>query len=138
MGSGEYRPWHGALMLKSTPLKMAGGTQFARYKKIASELTLNMMMSGADVGNATLVNYAGHKKKVTIPSGEARGIFTGTHLNDMIAVFGADVYLISPQLNFRKIGSLDTTTGFVHICENFNSQVCIEDNLKIYIYDYAN
>lgn len=125
-------------MLKPIPLKMVGGTKFSRYKKISSELTLNMAVSGADVGNPTLVPYAGYQKKITFPSGEARGLFTGTHLKGMIAVFGSSVYLISSQLNFRLIGSLDTTSGFVHIQENFNSQICIEDNLKIYIYDYAN
>jgi hypothetical protein len=118
------------------PLKMVGGTQFARYPKITSETTLNFMVSGSDVDNPSLVPFAGHQKKITFPNGEARGLFKGKHLDKMVAVFGSGVYVITKQLNFRLIGNLNTTSGIVHIAENFGGQVALEDGLHIYIYDY--
>lgn len=124
-------------MMKSLPLNIVGGTKFSRYKKITSETTVNMMVSGVDIKTPSLVAFSGYEKKLDIGTGEARGIFFSTRLNELIVVVRDRLYVINQYLHSRFIGKIDTTVGNVYISENFNSQIGIVDGSKIYIYDYS-
>ena len=120
---------------QNIPINIVGGTVFARYPKITTEYTLNMMVSGAKDIKA-LVTYMGHEKKLDFNSGQARGLYTSTRINRIIAVFGSSVYAITENLSSSLIGSLDTQTGNVYISENQNNQIALVDGSKVYIWNY--
>lgn len=123
---------------KTAPISLIGGTKFSRYEQMTTEETLNMTVTGQDSDAPALVPFSGYESVLDFGSGEARGIFLSTRLNELVVVMGASVYLITDFLGVKLIGKVDTTSGPVHISENFNSQIAIEDGKNIYIYDYAN
>jgi hypothetical protein len=122
---------------QTMPLNVIGGTKFSRYEQMTTEETVNMMVTGQDSGVPALVPFSGYEEVLDFNRGEARGLFVSTRLNEVIAVFGSAVYVITDFLGSRRIGTLNSTNGPVHITENFNQQVAIEDGNKIYIYDYG-
>jgi hypothetical protein len=124
--------------LKKFPLEVVGGSKFARYTQMTAESTVNMFVTGKDINNPALVPYFGYKSILDLESGEARGIFVSTRLGAMIVVMGRKVYRVSKFLTANEVGELDTASGDVNITDNINSQITIEDNNKIYVYDYAN
>lgn len=124
-------------MMKTIPIDIIGGTKFARYEKITSETTVNMMVSGVDIKKPALVPFSGYEKNLDIGQGESRGIFFSTRLNELIVVVRDRIYRINTNLHSRFIGTIDTTSGNVYISENFNSQIGIADGSKVYIYDYS-
>jgi len=128
----------GAPVMKKFPIDIVGGSKFARYPQITSESTTNMFVSGKDVGKPSLVDYFGYKKVLDFGTGEARGVFFSTRLGSLIVVFGSKVYRVSTFLTASQVGELDTSKGDVSITDNINSQITLEDNNKIYVYDYAN
>jgi len=123
---------------QTVPLDIIGGTKFSRYEQMTTEETMNLMVTGQDSGVPALVPFSGYKEVLDFGRGEARGIFVSTRLNELIVVMGSGVFVVTNFLGTRRVGRLDSTSGPVHISENFNSQVAIEDGNKIYIYDYAN
>lgn len=126
------------ILKKTIPLDIIGGTKFARYKEMTVEETVNMMVTGQDQETAGFVPFSGYKEALDFTRGQARALYISTRLNEMIAVFGNVVYVITDFLGVRKIGTLDSTAGPVHITENFNQEIAIEDGNKIYIYNYGN
>lgn len=130
-------PDFGKLPTKTYPVGIVGGTKFARYPDMTTEETVNMMVTGNDSGNPALVNFSGYQEVLDFETGEARGIFLSTRLNELIVVYGDKVFVITSFLGSRQVGTLDSTSGPVHITENFNSQIAIEDGRKIYIYNYS-
>lgn len=124
--------------IKKFPISVVGGSKFARYAQLTAESTVNMFVTGKDVGSPGLVPYFGYKSVIEFEPGEARGIFVSTRLGAMIVVVGRKVFTVSRFLTAREVGELDTSRGNVSITDNINSQITIEDNNKIYVYDYAN
>lgn len=124
--------------IKKFPLSVVGGSKFARYSQLTAESTVNMFVTGKDVGEPALVPYFGYKSVLDFGAGEARGIFVSTRLGSMIVVIGRKVFSVSRFLTSREVGQLQTSRGNVSISDNINSQITIEDNNKIYVYDYAN
>lgn len=125
-------------LLQEIPIKIVGGTNFARYPKMTNEKTLNMLVTQAgDI--ATLVDSAGYCNVINFfPTGEPRGaLFNSTRLNSLITVIGNNVFLIDNAFNYREIGKLDTFSGPVYIAENLASQIAIVDGLAVYIYNYS-
>ena len=127
-------PNFGKIPSKTYPVGIIGGTKFARYPDMTTEETVNMMVTGQDSKDAALVNFSGYQEVLDFESGQARGIFLSTRLNELIAVFGEKVFVITEFLGSRLVGTLDSTSGPVHITENFNSEIAIEDGRNIYIY----
>ena len=98
-----------------------------------------------------LVPYAGYQ--IVIPAdklranvqSEGRGVFTSTKLNKLVTVIDNNVFLIdityvqqTDQVQFSSvffIGQLQSYTGVVYITENNKPQICISDNVNLYIYD---
>jgi hypothetical protein len=122
---------------KTENVGIVGGTKFARYPDMTTEETVNMMVTGQDSGVPALVNFSGYKEALDFGSGEARGMFLSTRLDELIVVFGDKVFVVTSFLGSRLVGTLDSTSGPVHIAENFNSEIAIEDGRKIYIYNYV-
>lgn len=124
--------------IKKFPIEIVGGSKFSRYSQLTAESTVNMFVTGKDIGKPGLVPYFGYKSVLDLEAGEARGIFVSTRLGDMIIVIGRKVYRVSKFLTAREVGQLQTSRGNVSITDNINSQITIEDNNKVYVYDYAN
>lgn len=131
-------PMFGAKPVKTIPVDVVGGTTFSRYDYIGVEQTVNMTVTGAGTENPALVPFSGYQSILNFERGQARCVFLSTRLNQLIVVYGSFVYVIEDFLGARHIGTLQSTNGPVHISENFNSQIAIEDGTKIYIYDYGN
>lgn len=120
---------------KDLPLKMVGGTRFGRYPKISQEQTWNMIIS-----DGFMTPFAGYKNVLSIsPKGQGRGIYASTKNNRMFAVIDANVYIITPSLNYMVAsGTLATTSGNnVFIAENNNGVVLFSDYEYLYTYTYA-
>lgn len=130
-------PGFAPIQKDNVPVGIVGGTTFARYGQMTVEETVNMMVTGQN-DDATLVDFSGYKEIIDFIRGQARAIFISTRLNELIAVFGNTVYVITSFLGSRRVGNLDSTSGPVHITENFNQEIAIEDGAKIYIYNYGN
>lgn len=124
--------------LTEIPIKIVGGTNFARYPKITGEKTVNMMVTTSGEIQS-LVDSAGYCRKISFfPNGEPRlPLYNSTRLNALITVIGNNVYLINTSFQYRLIGQLDTFEGPVYIAENLASEVGIVDGLALYIYNYS-
>ena len=121
---------------QSIPIKIVGGTNFARYPKISTEKTVNMMVTTSNEIEA-LVDVAGYCKKISFyPNGQPRALYNSTRLAAMIAVIGNTVYVINVVLGYTKVGVLETFTGAVYIAENLNGEIGIVDGLTLYVYNY--
>lgn len=117
---------------KEVPLDMVGSSKFGRYPKISSEQTYNMIIS-----DDFLVPYPGYKMVVPInPASQGRGIFKSSRLGKMVVVIGNGAYVVDAQLNYSRIGTLQSVVGDVFIDENDNNQIAICDKVKIYVYKY--
>lgn len=124
--------------IQEIPLKMVGGNHFGRYDKISVEQTWNMIIS--DEG---LVPYAGYKNvKDQSPTLEGRGIYSSSNGQLMLAIWGAQAYLIK-QSSFGLFtitpitgGLLATSTGDVFISENNNAEIAFTDGVHIYVYNW--
>lgn len=115
------------------PAKIVGSSSFGRYHKISSSFTQNLFES-----DSWLVNFAGYKRKLNFPvSDQGRGIFRSARGNVLIAVVGANVYLVDKNFVVTKLGQLATQSGFVVMDENLNNQICIVDGLNAYIVNYS-
>ncbi|AXH77668.1 MAG: stabilization protein [Caudoviricetes sp.] len=115
------------------PAKIVGSSSFGRYHKISSSFTQNLFES-----DSWLVNFAGYKRKLNFPvSDQGRGIFRSARGNILIAVVGANVYLVDKNFVVTKLGQLVTQSGFVVMDENLNNQICIVDGLNAYIVNYS-
>ncbi len=69
---------------------------------------------------------------------EGRGLFHSTRGNFLLAVIGSNVYRIDPNLGFRFLLSIGTTTSEVFMDENLSSQITIVDgSATSYIYNYT-
>jgi hypothetical protein len=117
--------------LSEISVDVAGFTEFGRYPKISSKTTLNMIVS-----DGFLVPFAGHKKVISIdPEGQGRGLFNSERDGRIFAVINENVYAIDKQLEWERVGSLDTETGDVFIDENDLNQIAFCDKKNIYIYN---
>jgi len=119
-------------------LGIVGGTKFSRYPKMTVESTYNMVVSGQDVDQASLVNFLGYEIAIKQQLGEARALFVSTIDNAMYGVFGNELVKISPQLTSRTVAFLNSTTGSVFISENQNGELGIVDGENLYVYNYNN
>jgi len=122
---------------QTIPIKIVGGSTFARYPKITNEKTVNMMVTSENDIKA-LVDNSGYCKDIDFVPGEPRALYVSVRLNSLIAVIGNVVYAITPSLDFHEVGLLDSFKGDVYITENLASQIGIVDNLALYIYNYSN
>lgn len=92
------------------------------------------------ISDQWLLNFAGYQQAVEIQGIgiEGRGLFHSVRGNFLIAVLGANVYRINPNLGFTLLGSLASSTGEVFIDENLFSQIAIVDGVSNgYIYNYT-
>jgi hypothetical protein len=113
------------------PVSVVGSSTFGIAHKISSAYTLNMYIS-----DEWLVNYAGYKKAIELTGadGEGRGLFHSTRSNVMVAIVGANVYVIDDTSSVTLLSThLNTQTGEIIMDENLNAQVCITDGLNAYI-----
>lgn len=119
------------------PLKIVGGTHFGRYSKINAEETWNFLVS-----DNFLVPYAGYKNALTLsPTVPGRGIFSSYVGNFMVAVIGTFMFKITNgpnnTLQSQLMGNLYTNAGDVYIAENNNKEICITDNVYVYVYNWG-
>lgn len=113
-------------------LNLVGSSTFGRYTKISDEQTYNMFIS-----DGWLVNYAGYKHVLEISqSGIGRGMFHSIRGNFIIVVIGTEIYKIDSGLNVSIVGSIVSGGGRVYIDENLNGQICLTDNVNVYIYHW--
>lgn len=122
--------------IQEIPLPIVGGTKFGRYSKISSEATWNFIIS-----DDWLVPYAGYKNMLTLDADEpGRGIYSSSTGDFMIVVIGRGVYKVIVDvlgnLVATGIGTLSTGSGDVYISENNNGEICITDNVYVYVYNY--
>ncbi len=119
------------------PLKIVGGTHFGRYNKISLEETWNFIVS-----DGWLVPYAGYKNVLTLDTGlTGRGIYSSFNDTAMYGVLGSTLYRITAAptgdtLFAQAKGTLSTSQGDVYIAENNNSEICVTDGSKVYVYNY--
>lgn len=117
------------------PVRIVGSSIFGRHPIISDERTWNMFIS-----DEWLLNFAGYDQAVQILGEgiEGRGLFHSTRGNFLLAVLGANVYRIDPNLGFSFLFSITTTSGEVFMDENLSSQVAIVDGSNTaYIYNYT-
>jgi hypothetical protein len=117
------------------PLNIVGSSRFARFPKISSESTYNMMMS-----DGALIPYPGYSKIHDIKPGGAsgRGIYKSQKYNHLIVVIDDQVFSESTGFAVSFVGSLETFAGSLFITENNANQIFISDgSSKIYIFNYA-
>ncbi len=114
------------------PINVVGSSKFGVWPKIGLEKTYNMYIS-----DGWMVSFPGYKK-VALASlaGEGRAIFRSVRGGFLVAVIGAGVYRVNSNLSPIFIGNLETQTGEVFVDENLESQICLVDGLKAYIYHY--
>jgi hypothetical protein len=118
---------------KQEPVNIVGGSTFGRYRKISSEKTYNMFIS-----DEWLVSTAGYQRVYNLlPSGKSRSIYTSIRGGFLIVVIDAIVYRLNTSLQPTKIGTLESSSGFIFIDENLSSQICIVDGVNAYIYNYS-
>lgn len=118
-------------LVKTIPLKMVGGNNYGRYPIISTEQTFNMLVS-----DDWLAPLAGYKKVLEISdNGQGRGISSSAIFKKMVVVIDNIVYLVSDNLAYLAIGSIDTFDGDVFIAENNAGQIAICDKKDIWIYD---
>ena len=122
--------------VQEIPLPVVGGTKFGRYAKISSEATWNFIVS-----DEWLVPYAGYKNQLTLSENQVgRGLYSSFIGDFMLAVIGNGVFKIistpSGGLASTSVGTVQTNTGDVYMAENGRGQICITDNVYVYIYDY--
>lgn len=116
------------------PINIAGSSIFGRFPKISLEKTYNMFVS-----DNWIINYAGFKKVIDfLPKGEGRGIFKSVRGGFILSVVESAVYRLNSNFIPILIGNIETNTGEVFIDENLNSQICLVDGEKAYIYNYSN
>ena len=141
------------------PVNIVGSSDFGRYQKISSEKTYNMFITtnGASPGEETyeawLIGFPGYRRVLNfvspddtpstiphtpnqLPLGSGRGLFKSTRGNFALAVVGAIVYKITPNLTKITVGIINSNSGEVFMAENLNGQICIVDGTNAYIYDY--
>lgn len=120
--------------VQELPLKMVGGNQYGRYKKISNEETFNFIVS-----DDALVPYAGYKAIALIGSGLiGRGLWSSSAGNIMLGIWGNLVFALNSSLIASDpIGTLATSTGDVFISENNNKEICITDKEYVYVYNWS-
>lgn len=85
-------------------------------------------------GIVALYPTPGLTLQVQLPDGEVRGLFTLSGYQYVIAVCGANVYLIDTAFNETLIGTLSTSAGAVSISENNTTA----DGYVVYLVDGPN
>jgi hypothetical protein len=114
-------------------VSIVGSSSFGRYAKTSSAFTQNMFIS-----DGWLVNFAGYKRTLNFPvQAKGRGLFHSARGNFLIAIVGANVYLVDSNFVVTQLGSLATQYGYVVMAENLNNQICIVDGSSIYIVNYS-
>lgn len=115
------------------PIQIVGGTNPGRYSDISRESTYNMIVT-----DGALVPYSGYEQVLQLSIlGQARGLYSSTLFDHMIAVVNNEVKIISSSLGIATIGTLSTSSGDVYFAENANSQIAISDGENYYVYNYA-
>lgn len=119
---------------KTIPANIVGSSKFGIYPKISNEKTYNMIIS-----DNFLIPYPGYiiAKKIS-NVGIARGFYSSTNLDIMIAVIDNSIFKIDNSLNVSKVASIETYSGNVYIDENNAGQIAICDLENIYIYNFSN
>jgi hypothetical protein len=118
---------------KEIPVNVVGSSTFGIFPKISSEKTYNMFIS-----DEWLIGFPGYHRIYELFGniGEGRGIFRSIRGNFILVVINSAVYTFSNDFTATFIGNLNTNSGEVSIDENLNSQICIVDGTKSYIYNY--
>jgi hypothetical protein len=117
------------------PVKIVGSSIFGRHPIISDERTWNLFIS-----DGWLINFAGYNEAVQIIGTgiEGRGLFHSTRGNFLLIVLGSHVYRVEPNLGFRPLFDIGSSTGEVFMDENLSSQIAIIDGQSSgYIYNYA-
>lgn len=116
------------------PVRIVGSSIFGRHPIISDERTWNMFIS-----DDWLLNFAGYEQAVEIlaAGSEGRGLFHSVRGNFLLAVIAGNIYRIDPNLGFRPLLGIGSTTGEVFMDENLSSQIAIVDGTETaYIYNY--
>lgn len=140
------------------PVNIVGGSCFARYSKISSELTQNMYIQtngykpGEELYEAWLVNYPGYKRILNftqpvtptpvaypdqLPAGTGRGLFNSIRGGFFLAVVNSVIFRVNPGIGFVEVGIISSSEGDVYMAENLSSQICIVDGVNAWIYNYS-
>ena len=125
---------------QQVPVKIVGSSVFGRHAIISDERTWNMYIS-----DNWLLNFAGYEEVLNIlgPGVFGRGLFHSVRGNFLLAIMGANLYRINPNLGFEFLLSIDVANTEVFMDENLSSQIMIVDGSvngdgspRAYIYNY--
>ena len=119
------------------PVKIVGSSIFGRNSMISDERTWNLFIS-----DDWLINFAGYNQAAEILAPgvpvEGRGLFHSIRGNFLLIVLGSNIYRIEPNLGWRFLFQMASSTGEVFMDENLSSQVAIIDGQSGgYIYNYV-
>lgn len=142
----------------SIPLNIVGGSAFARYSKISSEFTLNMMIQengyppDSESYEQWLCNFPSYSRILNftpqpsplpvaypdqLPPGTGRGLFNSIRGGFALAVVNSIVFRLDSNLGFTEVGVISSSEGDVYMAENLSSQICIVDGVNAWIYNYS-
>lgn len=119
--------------MTSLSLKVVGGNNFGKFKKISSEQTYNMYIS-----DTALIPYAGYAKKINVVENSInKEIYKSIRGNILIYVAGLEVFKIDQNFNKTFIGNIINDIGNIFISENNNAEITIVDGKHVYVYNYV-
>ena len=140
------------------PVNVIGSSCFARYSKISSELTQNMMLQenghpkDSELYEKWLTNFPAYKRILNftpqpipapvaypdqLPPGTGRGFFNSIRGDFALAVVNSIVYRLDSNLGFVQVDTISSAFGDVYMAENLASQICIVDGVNAWIYNYS-
>lgn len=113
-------------------LKIVGGNNFGKFKKISAEQTYNMYIS-----DNALIPYAGYQKTISVVDNSInKEIYKSIRGNFLIFVAGLEVFKIDSNFNKLFIGNIINDIGNIFIAENNNAEISIVDGKHVYVYNY--
>lgn len=125
---------HGVLMLADFPI--FGDYEKRQQESFNSADLINLFLIQSDGGKKkfAFVNSPGLKSELVVEQGgvQSRALFVFN--NYMYGVFGASVYRFTPQLTASFLGSIGTSSGYVSIAVNNNSEIIFVDGQAGYLF----
>lgn len=95
------------------------------------------MQTGKDGSIGSLIRTPGLTRKVTLPLGEVRGLYTVSFNGTVYAVGGNTLYKVDSSYAVTALGTLRTNTGAVSMSDN-GQQLIIVDGVSGYILNLNN
>jgi hypothetical protein len=83
-------------------------------------------------GRYSMYPTPGLTLKVTPQAGEVRGMRPSPDGSKLLAVVGANVYIITPDWSASKVGAMNTSSGVVHLTDNSAGSYWCDGNDRYY------